>query len=66
MWHDIMLANKRAIIGVLDDFKISLEHLENAIKADDSDAILKTFERAKAARDDFAELSNARPAPKED
>ncbi len=56
MWHDIMLANKDAIISVMDDFRNTLDQLEGAMKKDDSEAILAMFERAKAARDEFSEL----------
>lgn len=56
MWHDIMLANKAAILQVLGDFREGLNTLENAIKHDDSEAILSMFTRAKQSRDDFAKL----------
>lgn len=54
MWHDIMLANKTAIISVMDAFREHLDGLEQAIRDDDTAEILAVFERAKAARDDFA------------
>ncbi len=60
MWHDIMLANKASIIDVMESFKTSLEKLEKAIKADDSETIMAIFENAKAARDEFSELLESR------
>lgn len=56
MWHDIMMANKDAILDVMDDFRQTMDVLEDYMKNDDGQAILEMFENAKAARDDFAEL----------
>lgn len=56
MWHDIMLANKTAIIDVMESFKVTLEKLEKAIKTDDSETIMAMFENAKSARDHFSAL----------
>lgn len=64
MWHDIMLANKAAILSVMGDFREGLDNLENAIKDDDSEAILAMFERAKQSRDDFAKLLDEQKSPK--
>lgn len=58
MWHDIMLANKSAILALIDDFKQHLYKLENHIKQEDSEAILTTFSQAKAARDEFTQRLN--------
>ncbi|CAA0100608.1 Cyclohexadienyl dehydrogenase [BD1-7 clade bacterium] len=59
MWHDIMLANKSAILEMMGEFKATLSNLENAIENDDSDTILAMFERAKASREHFAGLIDA-------
>jgi len=56
MWHDIMLANKEAILHVLAEFQSTLTTLEGAIRSEDGAAILAMFERAKAARDQYSEL----------
>jgi 3-phosphoshikimate 1-carboxyvinyltransferase len=56
MWHDIMLANKVAILDVMAHFKTTLNQLELAIENDDGEAILAMFERAKTARDQYSEL----------
>ena len=56
MWHDIMLANKTAILSMMGEFKSTLNDLETYIENDDGEAILAMFERAKAAREHFASL----------
>lgn len=60
MWHDIMLANKPAILSMLASYRSHLDLLENAMREDDSNAILALFGRAKAARDEFTELLKTR------
>lgn len=55
MWHDIMLANKAAILELIADYRQHLNKLEQLIETDNSDAILDIFTRAKAARDDFTQ-----------
>lgn len=60
MWHDIMLANKPAILAMLASFREHLGQLEQFMREDDSDAILALFGRAKAARDEFTELLKQR------
>ncbi|HIE03074.1 MAG TPA: prephenate dehydrogenase/arogenate dehydrogenase family protein [Thiotrichaceae bacterium] len=51
MWHDITLANREAILKVLDRFNTNLAELADAIRQEDSQEIENTFSRAKAARD---------------
>lgn len=51
MWHDIVRANRDAVLASMDDFSERLAGLRAAIEADDSREILATFERAKQARD---------------
>ncbi len=60
MWHDIMLANKSAILDVMGDFRAKLDALESAMKDDDSQAILSMFERAKDSREEFAQILEQR------
>ncbi len=55
MWHDICLANREAILDVLGRFQDDLDKLTLAIRDNDSAFIKEVFERAKAARDRFAE-----------
>uniref|UniRef100_UPI00356AA65D prephenate dehydrogenase/arogenate dehydrogenase family protein n=1 Tax=Litorivivens sp. TaxID=2020868 RepID=UPI00356AA65D len=52
MWHDIVRANRSAVLDSLDTFTEHLAEMRQAIESDDSDAILATFERAKKARDE--------------
>ncbi len=51
MWHEITLANREAILKVLDRFNTNLAQLADAIRQEDSQEIENTFSRAKAARD---------------
>lgn len=60
MWHDIVLANRPAVIAVLDRFTTHLATLRGAIDQADSASIMAAFARAKDARDEFAELLRQR------
>lgn len=53
MWRDICLANRSALLNVLEDFGADLEQLRKAIGAGDGARILEVFTRAKQARDQF-------------
>lgn len=53
MWLDIVTANQTALLPVLDGYITALQSLRAAIAADDRAAIAATFQRAKAARDQF-------------
>lgn len=53
MWHDICLANRKALLDSLDSFSDHLGHIRESIEQGDSDALLKVFKRAKQARDSF-------------
>lgn len=54
MWKDIALANRQAILTMIDLFSDGLAQLRADIDASDEQALIGTFERAKHARDDFA------------
>lgn len=56
MWHDIALANRQALLTTIDMFSDNLARLRSAIDSADSQAILGCFERAKDARDNFADM----------
>lgn len=56
MWRDIVLANSEAILTTIDLFTDNLAELRNAIEQGDSDSLMTRFERAKSARDGFAEM----------
>lgn len=53
MWRDICLANREAVVAMLDRFSDDLAGLRNAIDAEDGEAIAEVFTRAKTARDRF-------------
>lgn len=56
MWHDIMQANSDAVLQAIDLFQNNLNQLRNAVEKGDSDYLLKTFTRAKTARDQFTDV----------
>lgn len=67
MWHDIMRANKSAILDSMDLFIDNLSRLRKGIEDGDSDYLLTVFKRAKEARDEFTLMLAKRKAdPKED
>jgi prephenate dehydrogenase len=53
MWHDICLANRDAILKVMDRYAAELAEVRGAIERGDGAALLATFGRAKKARDEF-------------
>lgn len=56
MWHEISLANSKAILAVLDRFSQQLDRLRKAIAEEDDETIMACFTRAKTARDNFSQL----------
>lgn len=56
MWHDIMCANREAVLEALDLFQNNLSQLRKAIDQKDSEKLLTIFSRAKIARDEFSSL----------
>lgn len=56
MWHDICLANKDAIITQIDRFSVGLAKLRAAIENGDSETMLGTYTRARAAREHFSRI----------
>lgn len=56
MWHDICLANKEAILAQLDCFTRGVSKLRVAIDSGDSESLLGTFTRARAAREHFSRI----------
>lgn len=53
MWRDICLANREAVVAMMDRFSGDLAELRNAIAREDGAAIFEVFARAKQARDRF-------------
>lgn len=56
MWQEICLANRAAILKMIDLFSGQLMDLRAAIDEGDGDAIMASFERAKSARDSFSNM----------
>jgi 3-phosphoshikimate 1-carboxyvinyltransferase len=56
MWHDIMKANKAAILRSLDLFTDNLQRMRSSIEKEDSDYLLEVFSRAKEARDEYTKM----------
>jgi cyclohexadieny/prephenate dehydrogenase len=55
MWHDIMRANKMAILQALDLFIDNLTRLRTGIEKEDADYLLDVFTHSKDARDKLVE-----------
>jgi len=60
MWHDVCLANRDAMLGVLEHFSDDLDRLTAAVRHGDGDYLLEVFTRAKEFRDQFSQ--NGSPA----
>ena len=56
MWHDIMKANKAAILRSLDLFTDNLQRMRSSIEKEDSEYLLEVFSRAKEARDEYTKM----------
>ncbi len=53
MWRDICLANREAILEMLEDYEKSLRNFRFALERGDGESLQALFQRAKQARDDF-------------
>ena len=53
MWRDIALANRDALLGEMDAYVAGLQEIRAAVEAADGDALLKTFSRAREARENW-------------
>ncbi|MDX1250942.1 MAG: prephenate dehydrogenase/arogenate dehydrogenase family protein [Gammaproteobacteria bacterium] len=69
MWRDICIANRAALLAVLERFRAELSSLTAAIEAADGERIVSVFSRAKAARDRYmilnSETRNLKPGENE-
>jgi prephenate dehydrogenase len=54
MWRDICIANRDALLAMLDRFNVDLEALRAAVDSGDEETLLRIFSEAKVARDAFA------------
>jgi prephenate dehydrogenase len=53
MWRDIALANRTALLTELDAYLAALQVLRQAVDAEDAEALLKMFSRARNARENW-------------
>ena len=51
MWADICIANRDALLAVLEDYESKLEEMRAAIESGDSAELRRVFARARAARE---------------
>ena len=51
MWHDTCIANREALVEVLDRFRQELDALTGAVRAKDGESLHALFARAKRLRD---------------
>lgn len=65
MWHDICIANSKALINVLDMFSCHVEKIRKAIYEKDSKSLLDIFQNAKQTRDKFIMTKNKLNTTKE-
>jgi cyclohexadieny/prephenate dehydrogenase len=63
MWRDVFLANRDAVLEMLDRFLTDLAHMREAIKAGDGASMFDLFTRTRAIRRGIIELGqdDARP-----
>ncbi|MHB1189039.1 prephenate dehydrogenase [Thiobacillus sp.] len=54
MWRDIALANREALVVELDAYLAALQVLRSAVSAEDAEALLAIFSRAREARNNWA------------
>jgi prephenate dehydrogenase len=54
LWRDICLANRDAMLGMLQRFTADLAAVTDAVHRSDGEALTKVFARAKGVRDRFA------------
>ncbi|HEX7381399.1 MAG TPA: prephenate dehydrogenase/arogenate dehydrogenase family protein [Nevskiaceae bacterium] len=63
MWHDIVRANRSALVPLMDHYLDAFRRLRDAIAADDSIRVLDVFTNARNARERFdAEDGSAHPS----
>ena len=56
MWRDIAIANKNAVIDVMDEMMDNLASLRASIEAEDKQALTKLFIRSREARNHFGSM----------
>lgn len=56
MWHDIFLANRGAVLHILDVFRDDLDALREAVDKGDGQQLMGVFTRARVAREHFSKI----------
>lgn len=56
MWHDIFLANREAVLRILDVFRDDLDDLREAVDQGDGQQLMGVFTRARVAREHFSKI----------
>ena len=60
MWRDICLSNREDILNMMKKYEGQLQMITSALQNSDGDALIKIFERAKQARDQFTISGNSK------
>jgi len=63
MWRDVFLANKDAVLEMLQRFSEDLSALQRAIRWNDGDALFNLFTRTRAIRRSIIEQGQDDPKP---
>ena len=58
MWRDIALANREAVLTELDAYVTALQSLRGALSAEDAEALLAIFSRAREARNHWIQTQS--------
>lgn len=66
MWRDVALANREAVVNVLDDYVDSLASFREQLLKGDGEGIQQMFTRAREARRNWAELVEGRAVDEAD
>ena len=62
MWRDVFLANKEAVLEMLQRFSEDLSHLQRAIRRDDGDTLFELFSRTRTIRRSIVDQGQDDPA----
>ena len=53
LWRDICTANRRHLLGAIDNFKTHVDELRKALDAEDTETVRKLLKAAKQRRDNL-------------
>jgi cyclohexadieny/prephenate dehydrogenase len=63
MWRDVFLANKDAVLEMLDTFNEDLSRITRAVRRGDGEALFEHFTRTRAIRRSIVQIGQDSPAP---